>query len=380
MKIKVLVISPGPLVKRGVESYLLNLYKYIDHQKIAVDFLTPFTCENERFTEETKLIGDSVVELKLKNNKLLFPIRFYKRLSKYLKNNNYDTVYINTGNVFPMAIAAKAASKTGIKNRIVHSHNGGVYSAKNRILKAISTHTIRVCPTSYLACSKLAAEFVFPKECVEKTIVVPNGIELEKYRFNPDLRNTLRKEYGLDDCCVVGHVGAFIEQKNHTFILDIAREIKETGKNVKFVLIGEGPFQEKTKNKVKEYGLESSFKFVGRSDCVEAWLCAFDIFILPSIFEGLPVSAVEAQASGLPCILSDTITGEVDLTEDVFYLSINNGAKLWADKINQFVSNKRKAVVISDRLKTLDVKETARIIEKQLTVIDYCQQGKNYES
>lgn len=371
MRFKVLVIGSGPLVKRGVESYLLNLYKFIDHKKISMDFLTPFTCENDKFINETEKYGDSVVEFRIKKNKYLFPLRFYRKLYSYLKHCHYDAVYINTGNVIPMSVAVYAAARGHVKKRIVHSHNGGIYSVKNRILKFISYPVMKKCPTSYLACSKLAAEFIFSPDCAQKTVIVPNGIELERFKLNRSSRELLRQKYNLNEFFVVGHVGAFIEQKNHFFIYDIIKDLQKEDLKVKFVLIGEGPLKEKIYTKVKQSGLDNSVLFIEHTDCVESWMSAFDLFILPSKFEGLPVCAVEAQASGLQCILSDNITREVELTEYVSYLPINKGTKTWIDKVCELSTKVRTEVALSERLKTFDVEESVKIVEKQIFSEDW---------
>lgn len=366
MKTKVLVIGSGPFVKRGVESYLLSLYKYIDHNMIKMDFLTPYTCDNALFFEATKEYEDTVVELGIKRNKILFPMRFFIRIYSYLKKNKYDTVYINTGNIIPMSIAVCAAVTAKVPKRVVHSHNGGVDTIKNRISKRLFSPFLKYLPTEYLACSELAARFVFPSNCLKKTTIIPNGIELQRYAYNSDSRKYIRDKMNIADYCVVGHIGAFIEQKNHVFIIDIIKNISQLNLKVKFILIGEGPKLELIKKAVKENGVDSYVIFAGVTNEVEKWLSAFDIFILPSKYEGLPVCAIEAQASGLPCLLSDNITDEIELTNNITFLPIDRGGMLWADEIHKLSMNERIAQNKIEKLENFDVKRSAKIVEIKL--------------
>ncbi len=365
MQRKILAICTGTLVNRGVESYLINLYNNINHNEISMDFLTPCVCKNEQMRSMVIKHDNKIYELNIANNKYSFLFNFYTGIIKFLEKHEYDTVYINTGNVLPMSIASLAACRSKINRIIVHAHNGGILNIKNRIIKIITTPIMERIPTDYFTCSKLAAEYVFPQNKVTNAVFIPNGIELSKFEYKEELRNEVRDKYGLGDAYLIGNVGAFIPQKNHSFIIDIFLKVHNLNPSAKLVLIGEGPNCAEIKEKVEKMGLKQNVIFTGRTDDISKWLSAMDLFIMPSKYEGLPVSVIEAQASGLKCILSDSITEEVNCS-DIIYLSTENNTDVWVEEImrNRFKQSNRNNV--STQLEAFDIKHSARRVEQLL--------------
>lgn len=189
--------------------------------------------------------------------------------------------------------------------------------------------------TDYFACSKLAGEWLFPKSFLEndKVCLIHNALDLTKFLPSVTERDKVREELGIADKVVVGHVGRFEEQKNHQFLIDIFYELSKEREDAVLLLIGEGPLREEIEEKVKQYGLKEKVRFLGvRSDVPRLWK-AMDMFLFPSLFEGLPIVALEAQASGVYSIMADSITSEVKITDDVKFISLNQDAKYWKNEI-----------------------------------------------
>ena len=183
--------------------------------------------------------------------------------------------------------------------------------------------------TDYWACSRLAAEFMFPRDVVEKYEFIPNGIDIEKFRFNDEVRKKVRKDLGIEGKLVIGNVGRLCYQKNQENLLEVFAKLQSERLESVLLLVGEGEMKEELQQQVEKLGIADKVIFYGVTDKVEQLLWAMDIFVFPSRFEGLPVTVVEAQAAGLPCILSDRITTECGLTEKTVFLSLDVKRELW---------------------------------------------------
>ncbi|MGX8691371.1 MAG: glycosyltransferase, partial [Eubacteriales bacterium] len=188
--------------------------------------------------------------------------------------------------------------------------------------------------TGYVSCSDLAADWMFPNVKAKKITIIHNGVDLDKFRFDPEKRAAMRKEWGLEDAFVLGHVGRFEYQKNHTYLVDIFAAVKDRVPSAKLFLVGEGSLLDETRTKVEDLGLSDDVIFAGLSREVEKLLSGFDVFVLPSHFEGLPIVGVEAQAAGLPVLFADTITKEARLTDASWFLPIGEtDVPQWAEKL-----------------------------------------------
>ena len=199
---------------------------------------------------------------------------------------------------------------------------------------------IKYCATDYLACSKLAGEFLYGKEVDFK--VVDNGVDVRKYRFNPDVRMEARHRLGLEDeDKVIGHIGRFCIQKNQTFLLPVIKELVRRDKTYKFIFIGNGPKYEEFRQLCKKEGIEEYIRLLGVRNDIPVLLQALDMFVLPSLFEGLPVVGVEAQMAGLPCLFSDSITAEAKFTSNVRFLSLQAPVEEWCENISEMTELQR---------------------------------------
>lgn len=226
-----------------------------------------------------------------------------------------------------------AAKRNGIDILLTHIH-GTAYS--NTKLKSFRNYFLFKgwkYATHYLACSAAAADFLYGKENRESVVIFNNAIECEKYSFSEDIREEYRKNLGLEGKLVIGNVGRLVNEKNHKYILKIFREIVKINEKAILLLVGDGPLKEKIEKKVIEYRLEEKVQLLGQRNDVNKLLMAMDIFLLPSLFEGLGISAVEAQAAGLPCFLSDMVPREIELTQNVVFESIKQNPRVWAEKI-----------------------------------------------
>ena len=256
----------------------------------------------------------------------------YQKLPQYLKSledlfrkNQYRIVHsnVNTLSVFPLY----AAKKAGVPVRISHSHStSNAREWKRNIIKNILRPFSKRYATDYFACSELAGRYLFGNKTFDqgKVKIIHNAIDLDKFKFDPEARKKLRKELDIDEkTIVIGHVGRFVKQKNHDFLIDVFNEYHAKTPDSKLLLIGTGPLEEKIKAKVKKLNLENSVLFLGQRNDTNKLYSVMDVFCLPSLYEGLPVVGVEAQAAGLLCIVSNKVSKETKVTENFIFLPLD---------------------------------------------------------
>ncbi len=314
----------GKWVGGGVESVIMNYYRHIDHTKVQFDFICDEDSTNIPYDEIEKLGGKVI--LCPPYQKLLKYLKFLKQL---FKEKKYAIVHsnINTLSVFPLY----AAKKAGVPVRIAHSHStSNPREWKKNLMKNALRPFSKKYATDYFACSELAGRYLFGDKTFDKGEVknIRNAIDVEKFKYDPEARKKLRKEIGIkDNDFVIGHIGRFVEQKNHRFLIDIFAEVKKEKKNAKLVLVGQGPLREEIEEKVKNLGLEKDVFFLGQRNDTNKLYSVFDVFCLPSLYEGLPVVGVEAQANGVPCVFSDRITKEVIVNKNVILVDISKNVK-----------------------------------------------------
>lgn len=320
----------GKWLGGGVEAVVMNYYRHIDRSKIQFDFICDEDSTNIPY-EEIESLGGKVI--------LIPPyqkvFKYHKALKKALKEGNYKIVHshINTLSVFSL-FAAKCA---GVPVRIAHSHSTtNKKEKKKNMLKQILRPFSKVFATDYMCCSELAGCWLFGNKEYDKgnVYLLNNAIDLDKFKYDEKIRNEKRKEFNIDDdTLVIGHVGRFVEQKNHRFLIDIFNEVHKEKENSILMLVGQGPLMEEIKEKVKALGLENSVMFLGQRSDVKDLYQAFDVFCLPSLYEGLPVVGVEAQATGLLCLFSDDMTKETKVLDTTEFLSLNQSVEEWANDI-----------------------------------------------
>lgn len=315
----------GKMNGGGVESVVLNYHRRMDHKRVLFDFLVDE--DSTRIPRgEIEEFGGRIIE-----------IPPYQHLAQYLKaleslfrDEKYKIVHshINTLSVFPLF----AAYRANVPVRIAHSHStAGKGELKKNALKYVLRTQSNRYPTHRLACSRYAGEWMFGKG--KEFDVLPNAIELEKFAYRKEVRDEVRSMLNLRDSqLVIGHIGRFIPQKNHPFLLKLFVDLLAVRSDAVLVLAGDGENRLSVERWVQEHGIAEHVLFLGQRDDVNRLYQAFDVFVLPSLYEGLGLVGVEAQRAGLPCLFSDRITREVDLTGQSRFLSIDS-TKAWVDAL-----------------------------------------------
>ena len=324
------------LDKGGAETMIMNIYRQIDRQKLQFDFVVTDDGSRGAYEDEVLELGGRVLRVPKYTirNLLTYKHAWVKLL------DNYPEISIVHGHHTSPAYIYFRASKKMKRATIAHSHT----ASGERTLKSYTKRLLRyllVFKSDYLfACSKDAASWMFGKRS-DKTYVVKNAIDLVAFAFNSEARESKRKELEIGNRFVVGHIGRFDRVKNHEFLVDVFTKLKLTEPETVLLLVGDGALRGEIENNVKSRGLADSVIFTGVRSDVPELLSAVDTFVLPSHFEGFPVSAVEAAASGLPCIMSDTITNEACLTPQMVQVPIDKGAEPWVEKILTFKGTPR---------------------------------------
>lgn len=352
----------GRYIGGGVEAVTINYYRNIDKNKVQLDFICDEDSTNIPY-EEIEKMGGKVIIIPSYSK----PFKYHKALKRVLKEGNYKIIHsnINTLSVFSL-FAAKCA---GVPVRIAHSHSTtNKKEKKKNLMKQILRPFSKVFATDYMCCSELAGRWLFGNKEYDKgnVYLLNNAIDLDKFKYNESLRKKKRKELSIkDNTLVIGHIGRFVAQKNHDFLIDIFNEIHKKNNNSILLLAGQGPLMEDIKNKVKELNLEDSVKFLGQRNDANELYQAFDVFLLPSLYEGLPVVGVEAQAAGLLCYLSDDMTKETKVLDITKFMSLNNTPEEWADNILDDVK-KYKRIDTSKEMtaKNFNIKEEAKKLEE----------------
>lgn len=347
----------GKWVGGGVESVIMNYYRHIDRSKIQFDFI----CDEDSTRipyEEIKKLGGRVF-LVPKYQKLP---NYLKALEKLFKENKYRIVHanINTLSVFPLYTAKKA----GVPVRISHSHStSNIKEWKRNLIKNLLRPFSKRYATDYFACSVATGLYQFGKRKSSLVKIVPNSIDIEQFKFNQEDRRRIRDELGIaKSTIVIGHIGRFVETKNHQFIIRSFLKLHQKNSDTKLVLIGDGPLLAKTKKLVRDLALNDSVFFLGRRDDIAPYYSAFDIFFLPSLYEGMPMSGIEAQVSGLKCVFSDCFSKDTAITDNVLFLS-NKDKNLLIDSVEHFSKYIYKRGVLPEDVTKVDIENNVSILQ-----------------
>lgn len=329
----------GKWVGGGVESVVFNYFSFINRNKIQFDFI----CDSDSTEipyEKIESMGGRVI--------LIPPyqsvFKYQKELKRVLKEGNYKIVHshINTLSVFPL----RAAKKVGVPIRIAHSHStSNKKEWKKNLLKNILKPFSKLYANKYMCCSELSGIWLFGDKEYEKgnVYLLNNAIDLNKYKYNEQIREMKRKELGIKPSTfVIGHIGRFVEQKNHRFLIDIFSEIHKKNNDSVLLLAGQGPLMKEIKEKTHDLKLDNCVKFLGQRKDANELYQAFDLFLLPSLYEGLPVVGVEAQASGNLCYFSDDMTKETKVLDSTRFMSLKKTAEEWAEAILKDAKNYKK--------------------------------------
>lgn len=323
-KIKVLMLVPNLFVANGVASFVMNYLRNLNHDEVQVDIASYKEGDSVYYAEVEAAGGKMFFLPGIKN----LP-EHVKVCNKILSEGQYDIVHDNTLHIsIPMMWCAK---KAGVPVRILHSHNSkmGETPAKafrNRFFLPV----LRSLATNYAACSQLAGRAMFEDQGFT---VIPNVIQTEKYRFDPTMRKSVRQKMNATDKFVVGTVGRLAEQKNPFFAMDVFECLQKQVPNAEYWWVGSGPLEKSVQDYVNQKGLSENVRLLGSRDDVTSLYQGMDVFFLPSLFEGLSIVTVEAQAMGLPCVVSDVIPPEAEYTELLKRCSLQDSIEAWVEKI-----------------------------------------------
>ncbi|MCB6568168.1 glycosyltransferase family 1 protein [Eubacterium limosum] len=344
----------------GVESFIMNVYRNIDRNKIQFDFLVRWDCK-PAYEKEIEQMGGRIFKLLYGRKEKLFS-RMKDLEEFYIEHPEIIGIHYNTCSLTDCGCLK---TNKNLSFRICHSHNSGFMEKRTFYQKFFIDSNIRVLKrksVDLLACSKKAGKWMFGDIPFK---VIPNAIDVEKFTYNPSVRETKWKKLKLEkEKFVIGVVGRIQYQKNPEFILDIFSQIYQKEPNAVLLWIGDGDLKNVIQKKINELNLQDVVQLLGiRSDIHELYQ-VMDVFLLPSRFEGLPIVGIEAQAAGLPCFMADTITNEVDLTGLVQFISLKNTPADWAEKILNYKNNDtRKNTNEMIKKAGYDIKDTAEKME-----------------
>lgn len=312
----------------GLETMIMNYYRHIDRNKVQFDFLEHRSGQHD-FTDEIFSLGGKIYTVPSVN-----PLNlngYINAIDRFFQKNRYKIVHshIDCMSVYPL----KYAMKYDAPVRIAHTHSSNQDKDFKYPIKIYAKHQISKFATDLFACGENAGKWMFGKNNFN---ILNNAIDAKRYDFNKLVAESVKKELGVENKFVIGHVGRFSKVKNHSFLIDIFKELILIYPNSRLILVGTGETMDVIKKKVMHYNLLDKVIFLGLRNDINRLMQAFDIFVLPSLYEGLPVTIVEAQASGLRCIISDKVPEQCCFTDNVMINKLSVNPKEWANKIIDF--------------------------------------------
>lgn len=328
----------------GVQAFLMNMYRNVDRTKVQFDFLVHYT-ENQFYDDEIESMGGHVYKMSVREDFNL--IKYIHELDKFFsEHKEYKIIHGHMDTLGALYLGR--AKKAGIPIRIAHAHNDSIQEGIKKRVRLFMISKYKKHANVLFACSKNAGNFMFNEN---EFTVINNAIDTGKFLYNSQIRADKRKELDLHDEIIIGNVGRFHVQKNQLFLLDVIYELRKICNNVKLLLIGSGELEKEIHDKINRYKIKDSVILLSNRHDVNELYQIMDVFVLPSLYEGMPVVGIEAQASGLPCVFSDTITKHADVTGNVNYLPLNVGAKEWAQfiisKTNNFERKSEKNKIVN---------------------------------
>ena len=362
---RILSVISGNIESGGVETYLKNAYENIDRSDLEIDILVPGKIIFKPYAEAFQKMGCNLLVMNIPQNNGYRYIKLYKAVNKALRARTYDLVHVNTGNLTIQTLVLKSASKNDVPIRVAHSH-GTLY--KDGVAKEFIKNWMRMSvnrdATIKLACSKLAAESLFGSRGASDAIIAKNGIRVEDYRYDESTRATVRLENGWDGKYIIGSVGRLALEKNYSFLIKVfARFLRQVSESV-LVLVGDGEEKKRLEEESKKYGIQEYVIFMGVRNDRAMLKRGMDVFILASKREALGIVNIEAQASGLPCVVSDVIPSEVNLTGDVTFIPLNSSIDTWVEALLCNKDKQRKDNTEKIKLAGYDLKHAYSIINE----------------
>ena len=357
-KIKILEVI-GSMDMGGAETFLMNILKNINLNKFQLYFLC-YGNKKSDYEEELKELGGIIIKIPRPSFNIFQNI---KEIKKVIKNNSIDIVHCHT--YYNSMYALIAAKECGIKKRITHSHSTKSEEHPNilkRFYYCISKLVINFYSTDLLACGDDAGKSLFFKN--KKFKVINNGIILSRFYYNNILRKEKRKELQIpSNYKIIGHVGRFEEVKNHKFLIDLFNKYLKEHENTILLLAGDGSLHKEIELQIKKYKLESKVRLLSKRSDVNELYNVMDLFLFPSLYEGLPIVLIEAQANGVPIVASDTIDKEVNFTDTLSFLSLKENYKRWIEEIEQRIGIRKDNRNLMENSK-YNIKSTVKQIEQ----------------
>lgn len=364
---KVIEVFGEPVLSGGQEAFVFEILKNINMKNLHIDCLTAYEWGNESYRQIVEEHGGTAYELGLPFQPGKSRMNIVDPFREFLQNHFYDVVHIHSGSISALAVMASVADNAGIKKVIVHSHSTGYNdNLKHKVLRFMASLSMKKHVSIYCACSKEAAEWKFMPPYARQARIIKNGIDTSRFAFNTAKRNEYRKKLGISETCfVVGHVGRFSYAKNQTFLINVFKHLTEEVTDSKLLLIGEGEDRETIETQIQGLGLTDKVILTGNVGNVQDYLQAMDVFVFPSHFEGFGIVVLEAQAAGLPCVVSDCVPQAAGIVDDIVFLNLKDTpVSIWTENIIQFKSYKREDRAELIKNAGYDIKSTAETVRK----------------
>lgn len=340
----------------GLETMLMNYYRNIDRDKVQFDFLT-HRDERWDYDDEIESLGGKIYHLPKLNP---FSKSYLNDLDKFFKEHKeYQIVHCHQDCL--SGVVLKVAKKNGVKFTIAHSHNANQDKNLKYLIKVFEKSKIPKYADKLFACGDEAGRWMFNTDNFE---VLNNAIDTDLYTYNKEKADKVKKEFSIENKFVVGHVGRFNPQKNHEFLIDVFNEIQKVKEDSVLMLVGDGDLRPEIEQKVQDLGLSDKVIFTGVRSDVNDLMQGMDVFLFPSLYEGLGIVLIEAQAAGLKCVISDTIPKDGVLTKDVTSISLNQSPAVWANEILKYQEYKRANNKEIIKKANYDIKNNAKTLEQ----------------
>lgn len=365
-KVKVLYFVDR-MLRGGIQTFVIENMKHIDKEKIQIDYLLLDDGNKYELEDTLKEMGANVYKLYgvwIKKPTDYF--NYFKKINGFFKeHHDYKVVHLHSSS--KNFYVLKAAKKYGIPVRIAHSHSIG-FQSKSKIQNIIGNifkPLLKRYATNYFACSKNAGEWLFGERQIKNSNVkiIHNAVDLERFKFDEQKRKAIRKQLNIDSELVIGHVGRFVKLKNHDFLIDMFSVIHKKNKNSILMLVGNGECEEEIRNKVEKLELSPYVRFIGFKDNVNEYILAMDVFVFPSLFEGLGLVLIEAQATGIKCFTSKNVVPlEAKVSNVLEYIPLESGVENWAniilnspiERVDTYKDIKKAGYDIRDTAKELE--------------------------